>query len=285
VKKYFSFVKFGHTAFALPLILAGAMLAAGGMPEPGLVVLIVIAAAGARTCAMALNRIIDAGIDRRNPRTVARELPSGKMTGRQAWGVAIAGAIIYLSAAAGISPLCLKLSPVPLLVFGIYPYLKRFTLFTHLAVGFADAMGPAGAWVAIRSAAGEPVFAEATGLWLLVAFSVFWIAGFDVSYATLDENFDRMDGLFSLPARLGKSVALDVSGVAHFIAAVCLGLLHVSALGTPASLLVLLVIFGLLLLEHERRDDVHFAFFTANAGVSVLVFLLVAGGVLVPQAA
>jgi len=283
LKKYLSFVKFEHILFALPLVFAGAFLAAHGLPGTRLIFLILVAAAGARTCALALNRLIDVEVDRRNPRTAARELPSGIMTLTEGKGVALAGAAVYVTAAGLISKLCLVLSPIPLLAFVLYPYLKRFTALAHLGVGVADAMGPLGAWVAVRSAGGAPIFEDAGALWLLTGFTILWIAGFDVIYATLDETFDREAGLHSLPAKLGRADALQVSGALHFLAATCLGFLYVSEFAGPGPLFLLVAIVALLLAEHERVEDVHFAFFTANAGVSFLVLAFISAGVLLPE--
>jgi len=284
MKRYLSFVRFEHTIFALPLIFAGAILATRSLPSPRLAGLLLAAAAGARTCAMALNRIIDAAIDGRNPRTAGRELPAGRMTRGEAWSVAAGGAMVLCAAAGLISSLCLILAPVPLIAFVVYPYLKRVTPFAHVGVGVADALGPAGAWVAARSAAGLPVFEEATGLWFLFAFTTLWIAGFDVIYGTQDEVFDRAEGLRSLPAWLGKPTALAVSGGLHFAAAVVLGFLYQADLTGPVALFFLLAIAALLFAEHERPDDVEFAFFWANAGVSLLVLGFVLTGVLLPEA-
>ena len=228
---------------------------------------------------MALNRIVDAEIDRRNPRTAGRELPRGAMTKREAWGVALGGALAYMVAAALLSPLCLKLSPIPLAVFVLYPYLKRFTVLSHLAVGLADALGPAGAWVAARSAAGSPVLEDAGALWLLSAFSALWIAGFDIIYPLQDEDYDRRESLHSLPARHGRDTALLLSGALHFAAAACLAFIYVSELANLPALVPLVLISSLLLAEHERVDDIRFSFFIANAGVSILVLALVIAGI------
>ena len=285
MKKYFSFVRFEHTVFALPLVYAGAILATRSLPPVGLSLWILAAAAGARTCAMALNRIIDASTDARNPRTAGRELPAGTMTSGQAWSVAAGGAIVLAGAAAMISRTCLMLTPVPIVAFVGYPYLKRFTPFAHFGVGIADALGPAGAWVAARSAAGLDVFDDPGGLWLLLAFTALWIAGFDVIYATQDEAFDRAEGLKSFPAWLGKPRALAASGALHCAAAVCLGFLYQSELTGPVALFFLFAIAALLIAEHERPDDIAFAFFWANAGVSLLVLGFIVSGTLMPEPA
>ncbi len=279
---YSRFVKFEHTVFALPLILAGAVLAAGGIPGLETIALIVIAAAGARTCAMALNRVIDRHLDAQNPRTAGRELPSKAMSLKEAWMVLLAGTFIYLLAAAILGSLCLFLSPIPLLVFAVYPYLKRFTCFSHLGIGIADSLGPAGAWVAVRCAAGAPVFEDLLPLIYLAGFAVLWIAGFDVIYSTLDEEFDRATGLRSLPVLLGRPDALAVSGGMHFLAAGFLGFLYMLEFAGPFPFLILAAIAGLLLYEHQRAEDVGFAFFTLNAIIGLLVLALVAAGLLIP---
>lgn len=280
--RWFSFVRFEHTVFALPLVFAGAILSTRSLPSLKLAMLILVAAAGARTCAMALNRILDRDLDAVNPRTRDRELPAGKMSVGSAWGIAVAGGIALTVSAAAISRLCLLLVPIPILVFVLYPYLKRFTPLCHFGVGIADALGPGGAWVAARSAAGLPVFAESQGLWYLLAFTVLWIAGFDVIYATQDEAHDRASGIRSLPAALGRDRALAVSGMLHAAAAACLAFLWQGELNGPWALLALAGIFLLLIAEHERPDDIAFAFFWANAGVSLLVLVLVGAGILLP---
>lgn len=287
--KYLSFVRFEHTIFALPLVFAAALLAAAGptpaearVPRPLLALLILIAAGGARTCAMALNRVLDRDLDARNPRTANREIPAGRMSVREGWGVALAGAAVLVVAAGAISRLCLVLAPLPVIAFVIYPLLKRVTPLAHLGVGVADALGPAGAWVAVRSAAGQPVFSEAGPLWWLLGFTVLWIMGFDVIYALQDLEVDRKEGLHSLPAALGREGALTVSAALHFLAGGCLGCLYIDALAGPWALCCLIAIAGLLLAEHERPDDAQFAFFWANAGVSLLLFGMVALGLFAP---
>jgi 4-hydroxybenzoate polyprenyltransferase len=225
---------------------------------------------GARTAAFALNRIIDRQIDARNPRTAGRELPKGKVSLLEAWGVFAAGLIIYIACAAAIAPICLWLSPIPLAVFVIYPYMKRFTPLAHLGVGLADAMAPLGGWIAVR----QSFDGLAPGLWLGV-FTFFWVAGFDVIYSTMDEKFDRSEGLHSLPARYGKQNALRISGIFHLLAFVSLAVLYYGWLRTPLALLCLLAIGALLYWEHSQSDDVDLAFFKINAvlGFGVLGFV------------
>src|SRR5688572_12725461 len=187
---YGRFVKVEHTLFSLPLLFSGAYLAAGQLPSGRLSFLIILAGFGARTTAFALNRIIDRQIDSRNPRTATRELPAGKMGLKEAWGVGLFGAAVYLYAAAAIAPICLYLSPVPIIVFAGYPYLKRFTAWAHLGIGLADALAPLGGWLAVNQSFSN----VGPALWL-GGFTFFWVSGFDVIYSTLDEKFDRESGI------------------------------------------------------------------------------------------
>lgn len=281
--KYMNFVRFEHTIFALPLILASALLAAENPPGIKVVALIIAAAAGARTCAMALNRLIDRKIDAFNPRTADRELPAGKMNLYEAWALILTASAIYLTSAAALGKICLYLSPVPLAVFAAYPYLKRFTVLSHLGVGAADAMGPLGAWVAVRCAAGRPILAEPAPLVYLSLFAFLWISGFDIIYATQDEEFDRSFGLHSLPARVGRADALRISGLLHFLAASCLGFIYMLEFSGPFPLAVLAAIILMFILEHARTDDIKFAFFTANAIIGALVLVFVGAGLFIPE--
>ena len=190
LKSLLNFVKIEHTLFSLPLIYSGAVLAAKDSPPLLLLILIFAGAVGARTTALALNRIIDREIDRRNPRTAARELPSGKISVGQALGILSLGLVLYFSATALISPFCLILSPLPLMIFVIYPYMKRFTPLAHFGVGLGLSMAPLGGWFAVQQSLQNIV----PGL-LLSLFTLFWVSGFDIIYSTLDELFDRQENL------------------------------------------------------------------------------------------
>jgi 4-hydroxybenzoate polyprenyltransferase len=208
------FVKIEHALFSLPLILAGAWLAAPhGFPWATLG-WIALAGTGARTTALALNRLLDREIDARNPRTKVRELPSGAMNVAEGRAVALAGAAAYAFAAARLNPLCLALSPVPLVVFAVYPLLKRFTPLCHFGVGAALALSPLGGYLAIVPDVGAAL-REAGPLAL---FTLGWVAGFDLIYATLDVEFDRANGVHSLPAAIGIEKALWVSRACHVVA-------------------------------------------------------------------
>jgi len=204
LKTYASFIKLEHTLFSLPLIFAGTLLHARTWPSLRLAALILLAAIGARVVAMGLNRIVDAELDARNPRTQRRELPRGAMQRREAWSIIGLAALLYVVSAAAIAPICVWLSPIPVVLFFIYPYLKRVTALAHLGLGLAWSMGPLAGWVAAsRTMSG---IGEAGWLWL---FSVLWVTGFDIIYATMDEAFDREAGSACTPA--SRSTASSIA--------------------------------------------------------------------------
>ncbi len=271
---YAGFVKLEHTVFSLPLIFAGTLLAGKGWPHPRLALLILLAAAGGRAVAMGLNRLIDAEIDARNPRTQQRELPRGVMRRGEGWGIVSLAGLLYVASAAAIAPICLWLSPIPVALFLVYPYLKRFTAFSHLGLGLAWSAAPLGGWLAASQSVAE--MGRIGWLW---AFSVLWVAGFDIIYATMDEAFDHQEGLHALPARLGKQTALRVAALLHALAFTALAVLC-SRLGGLVSPAVLYGIGALLVWQHaiaDRRPA--FAFFQLNGMIGFLVFGLVLAGI------
>jgi 4-hydroxybenzoate polyprenyltransferase len=273
-RTYASFVKLEHSVFSLPLIGAGLFVGAGGWPSEGVIGWVLLGAVAGRVAAMGINRLIDAAIDRRNPRTQRRELPAGLMADWEGRLVVAAASALYLASAWVLGPLCLALSPIPLALFVVYPYLKRVTPLCHLGLGLAWSMGPLGAWIAgAQSLAG---FDRIAWLW---AFSILWVTGFDVIYATMDEAFDRAEGLHSLPADLGKAPALAVAGALHVAAIAALAAWWWQQGGAVAVLPWLLGIGGLLagqLGAAPTRPDV--AFFQLNAPVGFLVLGLVLTG-------
>jgi len=274
VKKYFSFVKIEHTLFSLPLIYSGVLLAAGNaVPPVRVLVLVLTAATGARTVAFALNRIIDRKIDGRNPRTAARDLPSGTMSVLQASVVMGAGALLYLGSAYFLSPFCFTLSPIPLVIFIGYPWMKRFTPLAHFGVGLGLAMGPLGGWFAV-----SPSFDNLLAPALLCLFTLFWVAGFDIIYATLDEEFDKKESLFSFPSRFGKQRALRYSALFHVVAFLTLVALFFISLRSLIALPLLLLTGVLLYLEQRKADDVELAFFRINAIAGFAVFAMILVG-------
>ncbi|HEV8538819.1 MAG TPA: UbiA family prenyltransferase, partial [Bacteroidota bacterium] len=169
MNRFFSFVKIEHTLFTLPLIYSGFLLGMHETPSLSLLLLVLSSAVGARTAAFALNRIIDRDIDKRNPRTAMRELPSGRMTLNEAIGVLLLGCTLYFGSAALISSFCLKLSAIPLAIFSVYPYMKRFTVIAHFGVGLGMSMAPLGGYFAA-----SPSFDNIFPAVLLCLFAIFW---------------------------------------------------------------------------------------------------------------
>ncbi len=208
------FVKVEHTLFSLPLLFAGAWLGAGGhWPGGWRLALVAAAGLGARTLGMAMNRILDRHLDRLNPRTAGRELPSGRLSPAQAWGVAAAGLALYLLACAALGPVCLRLSPIPAALLVSYSLLKRFTCLCHYGIGICLALGPLGAFVAVsgHTAAPESVL-------LLALFTFAWMSGFDIIYSLQDLESDRGTGVHSLPVALGSHGAQVVAAMTHLAA-------------------------------------------------------------------
>jgi 4-hydroxybenzoate polyprenyltransferase len=276
LRKFLSFVKIEHTLFTLPLIYSGVALGLSEMPSVYLLILVLIAAVGARTTAFAFNRIIDRKIDFRNPRTANRELPSGRMSPVEAIGVLIAGFILYFGSAALISNFCLLLSPIPLIIFIVYPYMKRFTILAHFGVGVGMAMAPLGGWFAV-----SPSFNNLLPPFLLCLFTMMWGTGFDIIYATLDEEFDRKENLYSFVSKFGRSKALRYSAIFHFIGFTALAILFIISIQTLYALPFLLLTGILLWIEHIKAANVDVAFFKINAGLGFVVFAMVITGVLI----
>jgi 4-hydroxybenzoate polyprenyltransferase len=272
---YGRMIKFSHSVFALPFALASAVLAyRGGEETVRQVLFIVLAMVGARSAAMGFNRLADQWIDARNPRTAARELPRGILSRMEVWTFVLLSTAAFVFAAAMLNPLCLALSPVALLVVFFYSYTKRFTSLSHLVLGLALAIAPVGAWLAIRGAFDAVPIALGSAVLL-------WVAGFDVIYACQDVDFDRREGLHSLPARLGIGRALLLARLFHLVGFGLLSSLYWLAPLHPVYLAGMAAVGGLLLYEHSlvRADDlsrVNVAFFTLNGWISV-GFLLVTG--------
>ncbi len=285
MKKYFSFVKIEHTLFSLPMIYAGMALGVHANRVEGIILapsailrmalLILGAATGARTIGFSINRIVDRHIDAKNPRTSGRELPAGRMNLRQAYTILIAALVLYFASAAALNSLCLLLSPIPVIVFGVYPFMKRFTSLSHFGLGASLALGPLGAYFAARP--------TLTGAWpaiLLSFFTWLWASGFDIIYSTSDEAFDKREGLFSLPARFGSRRALQLSGMIHLLSfLVLVGVYLVAFRGSLVAGTLLLISGILLYLEQKRSADVQLAFFKINAVVGFVVLLFVIAGV------
>jgi 4-hydroxybenzoate polyprenyltransferase len=218
LRTYASFVRFSHSLFALPFALVGALLAARFVGfSPTRVLWIVACMVAARSAAMGFNRLVDAGFDARNPRTAMRELPAGRMSRGEAIVFVLAASAVFVVCAAQLGWVCLVLSPVALAIVFWYSLAKRFTSYTQAYLGLAMAVAPAGGWLAM----GGPLTAVP---WLLGVAIGSWVAGFDILYACQDLEFDRREGLRSIPVRFGVSRSLVISRVLHVVAVLALGL-------------------------------------------------------------
>jgi 4-hydroxybenzoate polyprenyltransferase len=277
IRNFANFIKFEHTLFSLPLIFAGAFLAWGGVPELHLIVLIILAGTGARTAALALNRIIDRKMDSLNPRTEGRELPSGRISLYSALGITAAGLILYFGSAYFICELVFYLSPIPIIVFIVYPLMKRFTPLCHFGVGLGLALAPLGGWVAVTCSLSR-IF---PGI-MLSLFTFFWVSGFDIIYATLDEEFDRKSGVRSMVSVYGKETGLYIAGLLHYAAFFCIAFIYFFMFKTIAAGALLAVIGFLLYLEHKKSENVDLAFFKINIAAGLAVFLFILSGIYLP---
>ncbi|MGH7885666.1 MAG: UbiA-like polyprenyltransferase [Thermodesulfobacteriota bacterium] len=274
LKIYSNFIKAEHTLFSLPIIFSGAFLAAKGVPDIKILLLIIVAGIGARTSAMAVNRILDRKIDKLNPRTKDRELPSGKINLRTSFLITICGTILYLVSAYFICGLVFKLSPIPLIVFIVYPLLKKFTQFCHFGVGLALGLAPLGGFIAVTCSLENSLPGVLLGL-----FAFFWVSGFDIIYATLDEEFDRNEGIYSLVSVYGKPLAMKISAACHILAVVFLLFLYFIAFKSMISFIILIMIAFLLYMEHKKSSDVDLAFFKINIVIGSMVFVFILGGI------
>ncbi len=269
-------IKIEHTLFALPFAFLGAVLAAKGVPGWRELWWITLAMIGARSTAMAFNRIADRAIDARNPRTQMRAIPAGTLSVNFAWAFTIFSALLFFVAAAMLNRLTLLLAPVALTSVLLYSYTKRFTALSHIVLGWCLAIAPTGAWIAVR---GSLVSVVPLLLSLIV---LLWTAGFDVLYACQDYDFDRTAGLHSIPARLGVARALWISRLLHAGAfGALVALFFLTNLGTLA-LAGVIATGALLVYQHTlvRANDLgrlNAAFFTTNAFVSVILFATFGG--------
>ncbi len=276
-------IKFEHSVFALPFALTGALLAlredAFATPRLGAKLFwIIVAMVAARSAAMTFNRILDADLDARNPRTASRHLPAGTLSVRFAWAFTAACSALFLIAARALNLLCFRLAPLALAVIFFYSFTKRFTSLSHLVLGFCLGMAPAAAWIAVRGSLDPRI------LWLTAAVTL-WTAGFDIIYACQDWDFDRRAGLCSLPRRLGIARALWVSRLFHLGMLACLAALVLSFRLGAASVAGVVAVAALLayeqsLVKPHDLSRVNAAFFTVNGYVSVLFFLFWAADIL-----
>ena len=272
----FSDIKIQHTVFALPFAVMSAFLAAGGLPEIEKLLWIVACMFGARSAAMAFNRIVDARFDKKNSRTANRALPSGLVDVKSYWVFLIASSALFVFSAWMLNSLAFYLSPLALVIVFFYSLTKRFTAFSHFWLGLAISIAPIGAWVAIRE---EISF---TSL-LLGAAVIFWLIGFDILYSCMDIEADRVNGLHSIPQRFGIEIALKLAFASHAVMMVfLLVLLQPAALLGGVYMAGIALVAGLLIYEHSlvKKDDlskVNMAFFNVNGIISMglMVFVIV----------
>lgn len=275
IREWSEMIKIEHTVFALPFALSGLILAFGKVPPLMVIFFTVLAFAGARAAAMTLNRLIDAEIDGKNPRTSDRAIPAGRISKSQALIFTVISFAVMLGAASQLPPLCLKLSPIAVIWLSFYSFTKRFTWLCHIVLGIALGGAALGGWVA----AGGTLAGQAP--WVLALAVSTWVAGFDIIYACQDVSFDRQEKLFSMPARFGAGTALWIARALHMVTGASLiGLGLIMGLGLFYWLGIALVIL-MLVYEHSivRADDlsrVNAAFFTVNGIVSILAFLAIA---------
>lgn len=271
------FVKVEHSVFALPFAYAGALLARNSIPPALKILWITVAMVAARSLAMSLNRIIDRRIDARNPRTAGRELAAGKLSLGAAAGFTLLSLAVLGAALSRLPSLTWYLSPIVIAAFVIYPYTKRFTSLCHIFLGATDGLAPAGAWVAVTGGLTWQPF-------LLMGAITFWIGGFDIAYACLDLDFDRAEGIHSLPVSLGAGPALIVMRVFHVLAVALIaaagwaqgrGLLYFAGVAVVAALLA----FENALVTKNNLSRVG-TFMTMNGFIGIVYFAFLAADVL-----
>ena len=275
---FLEMIKFSHTIFALPFALTGALLAAGGLPSSRQIIWITLAMVGARTAAMAMNRLIDADIDARNPRTAVRAIPAGLISKGLTLFFIIAATALMMFAAQMLNPLCFKLSPVALFFLLLYSYCKRFTALAHVVLGICLAAAPIGAWIAVRGSIDPPAL-------LLGSVVLFWVAGFDILYSLQDLDFDRTAGLHSIPVLLGVAGSLWTARIFHLIMVGLLFTLYNFMQLGPIFLSGILVATAMLLYEHwllrhGNLEKLDAAFFNMNGYISVAIVLFTAADVM-----
>lgn len=265
---FLNLVRFQHTLFALPFAYVGMLLAARGWPGAATFAWVTLAMVGARSFAMALNRILDRRIDAANPRTASRELPRGVLSLREAWLLALASLVVFVVAGLALNPLTAALLPLAALFMGLYPLIKRFSWWCHAWLGVTIGAAAPGGYIAVTGSF------DATAWWLWLAVGA-WIAGFDVIYAMLDEAFDRSFGVFSIPARFGPRVAVGVARGAYAIALIALLAVAQSAALGPGYLLAVALVALLFALQHgwlaRRGAAVALQAFDANLVIGALV--------------
>ncbi len=276
---YFKMIKFEHSVFALPFALMAMVLAANGLPNSHTVLWIVIAMISARTVAMGTNRYVDRFIDAENPRTKGRDLPKGNISANKTLAYTIIFTVIYFFSAYMLNTLTLILSPIPIILFILYSYSKRYTAFCHLLLGISLGLAPIGAWIAVTG--------SITIVPIIIALAViFWVAGFDMLYAIQDMDFDRENNLFSIPALIGVRVTLILAKMSHIITLIFLVSLFFNSNLGYIYISGLIIISAFMAYEHsllskEDLSKLNIAFFNINAYISVTLGLFTIADILV----
>ena len=265
-------IKFEHTIFMLPFAIISAFIASDGIPTLDKICWILVAMVGARSCAMAFNRLADAEFDKANPRTAIRAIPIGTLGKKEVWVFTLVSAAVLVLAAYKLNHLAFALSPVALAIIMVYSYTKRFTSFTHFWLGLSLSIAPIGAWIAIK---GRFDWAP-----LLLGLGVLlWTAGFDIIYACQDFDFDRQYGLYSIPARMGIRGALWLSAVLHVVmVAILIAMVPLTNFGTPyligVGIVAIILLYEHTIVKPNDLSRVNLAFFTLNGMVSLVLMAL-----------
>jgi len=274
IKTYLEMIKFQHSVFALPFAYLGAFLSQMKVPEAMTLLWITAAMVGARSFAMAVNRLIDLEIDRRNPRTAERALPKGLLSIPNVLFFSLISLGLFLFAVYKLAPICRYLWPFVVIPFVVYPYTKRFTWFSHFVLGFCLGLAPVGAWVAVTNTFSLEPF-------LIGSAVLLWVAGFDIFYAIQDVDFDLKDRLYSIPARFGVKVSLAVTKLLHGASIAILvwlgirldsGLFYYTGVTVAAALLA----YENSLVKPHDLSRLNVAFFTMNGIISIVMFCFVA---------
>jgi len=288
LKLYSNFVVLKHTLFAIPFAYLGAFLASSGVPSARILFWVGLAFLGARSGAMALNNLIDKEIDAHNPRTANRELPAGKISLSEVWGIIIVSYFFLFYSAYKLNPLCLLLAPVIPITSVIYPYLKRYLPISHFILGMNLGYAPVGGWLAVTGIFNIPFGVSEIAMLLLLFAVTFWVAGFDIIYSLQDIDYDIKNKLYSVPAIFGVKKALDVSFVSHILMLVLLvGLMLVLELGIIFKV-GLVVIAALIWYEHtlvkaDNFTNVPVAFFNVNAAVSMSMLVFAVADIIITK--
>lgn len=288
LKLYSNFVVLKHTLFAIPFAYLGAFLASGDVPAARILFWVGLAFLGARSGAMALNNLIDKEIDARNPRTSNRELPAGRISLSEVWGLILLSYFFLFYSAYKLNPLCLLLAPVIPITSIIYPYLKRYLPISHFVLGMNLGYAPVGGWIAVTGIFNFPFGASEIAMLLLLFAVTFWVTGFDIIYSLQDIDYDIKNKLYSVPAIFGVKKALELSFVSHILMLVLLvGLMFVLELGIifKAGLVVIaaLIWYEHTLVKADNFSNVPLAFFNVNAAVSLCMLLFTVADIMITK--